>query len=470
MFGFNYLRKHWNEPQGYRDVLRIGLPLLASMASVMVMQLTDRFFLSHYSIDAIAAATPAGMASATLQFTLQGICSYATVLAAQYVGARSLHRVGSAVWQGIWCALICSVLLVVSCLFARPLFELAGHEPQIMEMEIDYFVILTAGAAFPLLGAAVSSYFFGRGLTKPVMFANVAAACINVPLDYLLIFGVGPFPEMGIVGAALATVAGSFAATLILAFLVFNRKNDETYHVLRGWRPEWDMFKRLVRFGLPSGAQFFVEFTAQTWFMFMIGSLGRIELAANNIAFAINNLTFMPMIGLNMATATLVGQCMGRGEPGQAEKASYHALHLAFIYMTSVAALIVLFAGHLMNIFEGSDPQSMADFPMVRETGIILLYYVAFYSVVDSVNLIFFGTLKGSGDTVFMMKMIISCVIAILLVPMLALKLSGMVSLHSLWIVFTVYIFVLAFFVTLRFRSRKWQKIKVIESPLPPML
>lgn len=463
MFGLTYLRKHWNDPQGYGDVLRIGLPLLASMASVMVMQITDRFFLSHYSIDAIAAATPAGMASATLQMTLQGVCSYATVLAAQYVGARALHRVGSAMWQGIWCALLCSVILIIACFFARPLFELAGHEPQIMALEIDYFVILTAGASFPLLAAAVSSYFFGRGLTKPVMVANIVAACVNVPLDYLLIFGVGPFPKMGIVGAGLATVTGSFAALLILALLVFNRKNDKTYHVLRGWRPEWGMFKRLIRFGLPSGAQFFVEFTAQTWFMFMIGSLGRIELAANNIAFAINNLTFMPMLGLNMATATLVGQCMGRGEPMQAEKASLHALHLAFIYMVTVALLIVLFAGNLMDVFKGSDPQTLADFPLVRSTGIVLLYYVAVYSLVDSVNLIFFGALKGAGDTVYMMKMIISCVIAVLILPMLGLKLMGLVSLHSLWIVFSVYIFVLAFFVTLRFRGRKWQKIKVIE-------
>lgn len=465
MFGFTYLRKHWNDPQGYGDVLRIGLPLLASMASVTVMQVTDRYFLSHYSIDAIAAATPAGMASMTLQMTLQGVCNYATVLAAQYVGARALNKVGVAMWQGIWCALLCSILLLASCFFlARPLFEFAGHAPAIMEMEIDYFVILTCGASFSLLAAAISSYFFGLGMTKPVMVANVVAACINVPLDYLLIFGVGPFPEMGIVGAGLATITGSFVALVILALLVFTKKNDKVYHVLRGWRPELDMFKRLVRFGLPSGAQFFVEFTAQTWFMFLIGALGRIELAANNIAFAINNLTFMPMLGLNMATATLVGQCMGRGEPKQAEKASWHALHLAFIYMASVATIIVLFSGNLMDFFKGSNPETMADFPLVRETGIVLLYYVALYSLVDSVNLILFGTLKGSGDTLYMMKMIISCVIVVFVIPMAILNLTGNASIHSLWIVLTAYIFTLALLVFLRFRGKKWQHIKVIES------
>lgn len=464
MFGFSYIRKHWNEPQGYRDVLRIGLPLLASMISSTIMQFTDRLFLSHYSLDAIAASSPAGMASLTLQMTLQGICSYATVLAAQYVGARALHRVGPAMWQGIWCALVCAAVLVGACFFARPLFELAGHAPGIMELEIDYFIVLTSGSSFALFGAAVSAYFFGRGLTKPVMMANIAAALVNIPLDYALIFGWWIFPELGIVGAGLATVAGWVAAFLILCLLVFTRENDEVYHVRRGWRPEWGLMKRLVRFGAPSAAQLFVEFTAQTWFMFMLGALGRIELAASNIAFAINSLTFMPMLGLNMATATLVGQAMGAGKPKQAEKASYHALHLAFIYMVSVAALIVLFAGNLMDVFKGSDPQTLAEFPLVRETGIVLLYYVALYSLVDSVNLIFFGTLKGAGDTMMMMKMIVSCVIAVLLIPMLALRALDLITLHSLWILFTSYIFVLALCVLLRFRSHKWQKIKVIEA------
>lgn len=469
MFGLSYLRKHWNEPQGYSDVLRIGLPLLASMLSTTVMQFTDRLFLSHYSLDAIAASSPAGMASMTLQMTLQGICSYATVLAAQYVGARAYNRVGPAVWQGIWCAIICSMILVASCFFARPLFNLAGHAPAIRELEIQYFVVLTSGASFALLSAAVSSYFFGRGLTKPVMVANIIAACVNVPLDYALIFGRWGFPEMGIIGAGLATVAGWIAAFIILSLLVFNKKNDQNYHVLRGWRPDPEMFKRLIRFGLPSGAQFFVEFTAQTWFMFMLGALGRIELAASNIAFAINSLTFMPMLGLNMAAATLVGQCMGRKQPFQAEKAAYHALHLAFIYMVTVAILIVIFAGNLMDIFKGTDADTLRDFPLVRQTGIVLLYYVALYSLVDSVNLIFFGALKGAGDTVYMMKMIISCVVVVLIIPMLALNLTDMVSLHSLWIVFTAYIFVLAFFVTRRFRGRKWHSIRVIENqPLAP--
>ncbi|MDL2285246.1 MATE family efflux transporter [Desulfovibrio sp. OttesenSCG-928-F07] len=464
MFGFRYLKRHWNAPQGYKDILRIGLPLVASMVSSTVMQFTDRLFLSRYSLDTIAASGFAGMTSLTLLMTFQGICSYATVLAAQYVGARRPERVGPAMWQGIWCAAIFSVLLLVSCLFAKSFFGLSSHEPEIKQLEIQYFVVLTSGSSFALFGSAVSAYFFGRGITKPIMVANIVAALVNIPLDYLLIWGIGPFPEMGIIGAGVATVAGWVASLLILSLLVFNKKNDKDYYVLRGWRPEFALFKRLIHFGLPSGTQFCVEFIAQTWFLYELGNLGRIPQAASNIAFAINGLVFMPMIGLSMAASTLVGQAMGSKKPFQAERASYHTLHLAFIYMVSVAAIIVLFAGNLIDIFKGSQMVGIEDFNLVRQTGIILLYYVALYSLVDAANLIFIGALKGAGDTIMVMVTIISCVMLFLIIPLFVLRITNMVTLHSLWIIFTSYIFILALCITVRFRKRKWHKIQVIEN------
>ncbi len=465
MFGFDYLRRHWSTPQGYRDVLRVGLPLLASMVSTTAMQFTDRLFLSHYSLDAIAASGIAGIASLTLQMTFQGICSYAAVLAAQYVGARKCENVGPAMWQGIWCALACSVMLIAACFMAGPFFNISNHEPGIKALETQYFIVLTAGSSFALIGAAVSAFFFGQGRTKPIMVANIAAAVVNIPLDYILIFGLWGAPEMGIVGAGVATVVGWVVALIILAVLVFRKKNDESYRVISGWRPNWGIFKRLVRFGTPSGAQFCVEFIAQTWFLFELGNLGRVPQAASNIVFAINGLTFMPMLGLSMAAATLVGQAMGRKKPLEAERASYHTLHLAFIYMATVAVMIVLFAGNLMDIFKGSGMAGQEDFALVRSTGVVLLYYVALYSLVDSANLVFIGALKGAGDTMMMMKIIIVCVIFTLMLPMAAMRVTGLVTLHSMWIIFTCYIFVLALCITIRFRRRKWHKINVIGTP-----
>lgn len=459
---FTRIRANWSAPQGYREVLRVGLPLFASMATSMVMFFTDRLFLSLYSMEAIAAATPASNASMVVHMGMFGICSYTGVLAAQYVGARAFNRVGSAIWQGLWCSLFCGVILLLVCLLAAPLFELVGHEPDIQKLEVEYFVVITAGSMFGLISASISGFFYGLGRTKPVMLANMCAALINIPLDYVMIFGFGPVPELGIVGAGLATVCGWILVAVILACLVFSRKHDAVYHTRRGWRLEPDMFKRLVRFGTPSGVNLMVEFAGITWFMFQIGTLGKVPLAASNIAYTLSGLAFVPMLGLNVATATLVGQAMGRRKPDEAVRITRHALQLGLFYMISVAALITIFAGPLMEIFRTSGAQSQ-DYDAVKQLGTVLLYYVAVYSVADAPNLIFTGALKGAGDTMAVMKIIVFSVITVLMAPMLILRLTDQVGLHSMWICFTGYILFMTTLAALRFRGRKWQRIRVVE-------
>ncbi|MDR2892450.1 MAG: MATE family efflux transporter [Deltaproteobacteria bacterium] len=457
-----YVRANWHAPQGYAEVLRVGLPLLAGMASIMVVQFTDRLFLSHYSMEAIAAVTPASFAALTLYMTMFGVCSYTGVLTAQYVGARAPHKVGPAIWQGFWCTLLCAIILFTAGFFAEPFFALVGHEPEIQALETQYFSITVLGAPIGLLSSSLAGFFYGRGLTKPVMFANLLAAIINIPLDYALIFGAWGVPELGMRGAALATCLDWTSTTLVLGLLAFNRENDREFHILRGWRPDREIFGKLLRYGLPSGINMFVEFAATSWFLFQLGGLGRIPQAASNIAFSINSLSFMPTIGLNMATAALVGQAMGRRAPLEAERATRHALHLASIYMLVAGALIIVFAAPLMEIFRTSSQLEQESFEQVKATGVILLYYVALYSQLDAPNLIFIGALKGAGDTVATMKIIVGSVVLVLFMPMLVLHLSDSVGLHKLWIIFTVYIFSLALFAFLRFKGRRWHQIHMV--------
>jgi MATE family multidrug resistance protein len=248
---------------------------------------------------------------------------------------------------------------------------------------------------------------------------------------------------------------------IVMAALVFRKKYDPEFHVRRGWRFDWKIFKLLVVYGLPSGINMFVEFAGMSWFIFQVGNLDKIALAASNIAFSVNSLTFMPMVGLNMATAVMVGQAMGQKRPLQAEKITRHALHLAFLYMISVSILIVAFAGQLMEIFRSSSAQAQ-NFEPVKQTGMVLFYYVAVYSLVDAANLIYIGALKGAGDTLAIMIIIITGVTCTLFVPMLILKLTGMVSLHALWLLFSSYVFFLALLAFLRFKSRKWHKIRMV--------
>ena len=456
-------RQRKNAPQGYAEILRVGLPLVAGMASSTVMQFTDRLFLSHYSVDAIAAALPASIASLTLTLTFMGVCGYTSVLIAQYVGSGAPHRVGSALWQGIWVALIGAALLCLTWWAAEPGFAYVGHDKAVQELEVVYFRVLTCGSGLALVSATLSGFFSGRGRTRPVMVANIAAAVINIPLDYLLIFGGFGLPPMGVLGAALGTVAGWLVSVVMLACMIFTRDNENKYAVLSGRCFAWDMLRRLLRYGLPSGLNFFMEIVSFTWFCLEVGRFGKEALAASNIAFSINSVVFMPMLGLNLTVSALVGQAMGRGNPKEAERVTLNTLHLALVYMVPMAAIIAIFAGPLMSAFAPGD-LTPAEFAPVRDLGVLLLYFIAVYSLVDAANVVYFGALKGAGDTLGILFVLVGGLIFLLVLPIAILNHVGAATLLNYWVVFTAYIMLLAGVAMWRFYRRRWHSIRVVET------
>lgn len=457
---FSAIRARWNAPQGYRDILRVGLPLIAGMISSTLMQFTDRLFLSHYSVTSIAAAMPSSIAAYVLQVPLFGLCGYVSVIIAHYIGAGRNKDVGCALWQGVWLAFLGTILLAFACLLAEPLFTWSAHPPAVMAEEIIYFRILILGSSFLLFSSVVSGFFIGRGHTRPVLFANLAAAVLNIPLDYAFIFGVWGAPELGIAGAGFATVFGWAFCTIVLGIGVFTKKNDEIFHVFRAWRLNLDVFLRLLRYGVPSGVNFFMEAVGFAWFVMEVGRLGEVALAASNIAFSMNSLVFMPMLGLNNAIATLVGQAMGRKRPDEAEVVTRNTLHLSLMYMLPLCAFIVIFAGPLMDFFRPADPN--VDYAPIRATGIILIYYIALYSLVDSGNIVYLGALKGAGDTFSVMLILGGTGLFVLVLPIATLKFLGMAHLHPMWIVLTAYIMSMAVCAWLRFKHGRWHELNII--------
>jgi MATE family multidrug resistance protein len=460
-------RQRRDEPQGYAAILRVGLPLVAGMASSTVMQFTDRLFLSRYSVNAIAAAVPASVASLAVTLALMGVCGYTSVLIAHYVGAGTPRRAGYALWQGIWIALIGALLLCLASWAAEPGFAWIGHDDAVRELEVIYFRVLTAGGGPALLGATLSGFFSGRGRTRPVMFANIIAALVNIPLDYLLIFGGFGIPPLGVLGAGLATVVGWLVTLLILARLIFTREYEKRYAVFSGCCFEKSMFRRLLRYGLPSGVNFFVEIAGVAWFCFEIGRFGKEALAASNIAFSVNSVIFLPMLGLNLTAASLVGQAMGAKRPDEAERATLNTLHIALAYMLPMAALTAASAGPLMDFFIPGD-LTEAQAVQVRGQGMLFLYFIAAYSLVDAANIVYFGALKGAGDTMGILHIQLGGLIFLLILPIMALNRLNMADAVSYWMVFTAYVMLLAAIAMFRYYRRAWHAIRMVENSPPP--
>jgi MATE family multidrug resistance protein len=456
------MMERWSKLNGYREVLAISLPLVASMGSITVMQFTDRVFLANYSMDAIAAALPAGIASFTFIAFFMGVANYTNVFVAQYTGARAFNRVGSALWQGIYFSLAAAAFLALMCLVSNRLFDWIGHSPPVRSLEVTYFNILTLGAGLVVLNSAMACFFTGRGLSWPVMLANMAGAAVNIPLDYCLIYGVGPFPELGIVGAGIATVIASATITVIFVILIFRKTNRTRFATWQARAFDRELFGRMMRYGLPSGIQFFLEIFGFTFFVQMVGRLGDLELAASNIVLAIESLSFLPMVGFHIGNATLMGQAIGRGRPEEGAYATTSAIHITLVYMMFLAAVFVLAPEPLLRLFRADD-HTPAEYADIMALGVILLRFVAAFSFFDALNLIFSSAIKGAGDTRFIMWTIAALSLGVMIIPVyVAVEVVG-AGIYAAWILATIYVCSLGLAFMLRYRQGKWKRMRVIE-------
>ncbi len=465
---FHRILENWRRSGGYREVFKISLPLIISMSSHTIMLFTDRMFLGRYSLDTLAASVPAGMMAFMCMCFFMGVVEFTNTFVAQYVGAHMPRQVGSAIWQGVYLAIFAGILLAGLSFFGEALFRLAGHAPQIQELETVYFGILMLGSGFALMQNALSCFYSGRGLTMPIMIVNLIGVTLNVPLNYMLINGYAGFPELGMVGSALATVTSSVVMCLLYIFMVFREPNDRIYCVRRMWAFNRVLFGRLLKFGSPAGIQTFVDIFSFAMFMLMVGRLGRDAMAATNIACSINLLAFMPMIGFSIAVSTLVGQAIGRGCPDDGVIATRSALHLTSVYMWLLAALFLLAPGWLIDIFQSSGDDH-GEFMAVRSMTVVVLRFIAFYSVFDSLNVIYSGALRGAGDTKFIGWTIACLSLGLMVLPVTVGVVYFHAGLYTAWIFLSVYVCALAVVFRWRYRQGQWKKMRVIE-PVPSPL
>jgi MATE family multidrug resistance protein len=451
-----------NQTNSYRDVMRVSLPLVISMSTTVVMTFTDRVFLANYSINAIAAALPAGISAYVFIAFFADTAGYSNVVIAQYTGAGALKQVGAALWQAIYFSVIAWLFMAALSFCAGPLFRLIGHPAEVQQLEVIYFRILCLCSGIHITGMGLSSFFTGRGVTRPVMIIHIIAMFINVPLDYALINGIWIFPQLGVAGAALATVFSWTTATLMLALLIFTRENDRIYGVIKKFRFDADLFGRLMRFGVPSSLQFSLDVFGFLFFVIMVGRIGKLELAVTNIAISLDSVSFRPLIGFAMGTSTLVGQALGRNRPDQAVAAAKATLVIVASYISVLVLLYLFLPEPLLELFRSRDI-SPEDFDAIKGMGVVVLRFVAAYLLLDGLYMISTAVLKGAGDTRFIMWSIgVFSVFGMILPVYIGVEILGL-GLYYAWGCTVFFLCQLAGIAFWRFNQGKWKGMRVIE-------
>ncbi len=451
----------FTRPCGGREVLKVALPLVISTASWAVMHFIDRTFLIWHSMGAVAAAMPAGMLHFTMLCFPLGVVGYVNTFVAQYEGAGRPDRVGPAMWQAVRIGLIVTPLFLLTIPLAPAVFAFAGHDPQIACLEVVYYQVLAFGAGGSIISAAMCTFWTGRGETRVVMLVNVAAAVINIVLDYAWIFGHFGFPEMGIEGAAWATVVSQWFKVVAYIVLITQPVHRRTYQILSRRHYDPALMRRLLRFGGPNGLQMLVEIAAFSIFILLVGRLGKDAMAATTLAFSVNTLAFVPMLGLGVAVTTMVGRQLGRGDPKMACRATWTAFCLASAYMGTMALLYVAWPDlFLLGYASGADPRHFIE---LRDQTVVLLRFVAAYCLFDAMNVVFVSTIKGAGDTRFILKTTLVMSPLPVIAGWAGIRYFGL-GLIWCWIVITVWISALGLIYLGRFLQGDWQQMRVIET------
>lgn len=456
----------WSRPCGGRDVLRIAVPLIISTATWTVMNFTDRMFLLWYSEKSMAAALPAGMLHFAMVCFPMGVAGYASTFVAQYYGAGRLRHIGPAVWQGIRFGFYCFPLFLAIVPWSPWIFKAAGHESSLAVLETLYFQTALFGAGAEIMAAAMAGFFSGRGVTWVVMLVDSGASALNIVLDYAWIFGMWGFPELGIEGAAWATVVSLWSRVVIYGAILMLPRFQRQYHTWRGRHFDRQLFLRLLRFGGPSGLQLFVEIAGFTLFLMLVGNLGENAMAATTLAFNVNCLAFVPTLGLGMGLCVVVGQQLGQNNPKLAARATWTALVMALGYMGTMSLIYVLCPGLLLKGHEwGLAPGKLAAFEELRQTTTVLLRFVAAYCLFDAMCVVFTGTLRGAGDTRFIM------IVSLILTPLpvtaawIGIHYYGL-GLIWCWITITLWIWISGVIYLSRFLHGHWRHMRVIEPEL----
>ena len=338
---------------------RLSAPSMVSMVAMSLYVLADTFWLGRVSYEAVAAIT--------ITFPFYGLVVAiglgsgigANALASRRFGERNTEATNHVAGQVFPLTAIFGVLFIIpSVFFAKPLAALLGAPPQIIDMTAEYLVYFGWGIPFILFRFMTRNVFHAAGdVIKPMIFIAVGSV-FNAVLDPFLIFGWGPFPEMGIGGAALATtISGGLAAAISCYYLLGNKS---VYRLkLHHLKLDLSLITQIYRVGLPETLMDTTEAVVFLIFNQVVAGFGSVALAALGIALRVADLAFIPIVGLAHALLPIVGFCFGAGLWGRLWAAVRHGSLVSVVVLAVATVLLEIFAPQVIAIFNNS-PELLA--------------------------------------------------------------------------------------------------------------
>jgi MATE family multidrug resistance protein len=390
-----------------KDVLVVALPMLLSMSFDTLMTFIDRLFLSKLGPAEMNAALGAGAVQLALTMFFTGMISYTTAMVAQRLGGKRRWDCARTFMQALYVSLMCVPLLYLTIPLGHVVFGMEHLPADQLQYQKTYFNILMFGGVINLVRNVAPCFFSGIGETKIVMKAAFVGMLVNVACNFVLIYGMGPIPALGVAGAAYGTLIGNLVSTVILFAKFFGKSCHRRFRTRYAFAFSWPLTRELLKKGIPSGVEMFLNMSAFQLLILMFHALGPESATASSVMFNWDMVAYVPLMGLEVASTSLVGRYVGAKDGAAASRSTYSGLKLGWGYSLLMGIFFIFLPGILTDIFKPdvaeASAEAIAIFESARPMSIFMLRIATFYIFVEVLLVIYAGALRGAGDTLWVM-------------------------------------------------------------------
>ncbi|MCT4602314.1 MAG: MATE family efflux transporter [Marinifilum sp.] len=437
----------------YKNIWKIAYPIILGSVAQNIIALTDTAFLGHLSEIALGAAAIATIFYFAVVMLGWGFGLGTQIVIARRFGEGNYARVGKTFDHALYFLLILSILLLgFMQIQAPPILKEIVQSDAIFQASTDYISVRAWGILFACVNLLFRAFYIGIAKTKVISWSTAFMAVINIFLDYALIFGELGLPEMGIKGAALASVIAEACVLIFFLIYTFKKTPLNKYKLFAFPKIDKDLYTRLLKVSFPMMVQNFLALSCWFVFFLLVEKMGERELAISNIIRSIYVLIMVPVWAFASAANTLVSQVLGEGEPKEVIPVIFRTIKLSFLAVLALVGVSLLSPELVISIYT-EEPS------LILETKPVL-YVIFGAALLFPIAITLFQGVSGTGNTFHAMLIeivVLACYLGgvYTLIEVFELPISGV------WISEYFYAGFLAFGSWLYLRFANWKESKI---------
>lgn len=376
----------------WKTLAVLGSPILIAQLAQMGNGVIDTVMAGHASAEDLAGVGIGSSLWMPLFLLFMGILNALQPIISGYRGAKSLNKIMPTTWQGIYIALVAAGVMILLLTNVQPVLEMLKLEPNTARITQGYLSAFAWGVPTLMLMTALRGLTDGLGRTQVIMVFSVLGMLINLPLNYIFIYGKFGLPAMGGIGCGWATSISNATAAVVLLVYLNRSKAFQHFHLLGQWqKPDLSAIAYILRLGIPIGFTIFVEASIFSVIALFLAPLGPVVVAGHQIALNIVSLLFMLPLSLGLALTLRVSFLIGANEPATAQLLSRSSLILAAAIAFVFASLLFVFKKPVTAFYTGDVE--------VQAVTMSLLMFAALFQIADAIQVTCISALRGYKDT-----------------------------------------------------------------------